>query len=130
MGIKLGEKIKERRIALGWSVPELAREVGINPNSVREWENGKSMPSERFRRVLLDVIGVDYYDESIIEGSLYLVVSNDEYALPVFVAQSLDELSEMTGKSKKHILQMISKGKHAKNPMYIVVEVEDDDLTF
>lgn len=130
MGIRLGEKIKERRLALGWSVPELARKVGINPNSVREWENGKATPSERFRRVLLDVIGVDYYDESIIEGSLYLVVSNDEYALPVFVAQSLDELSEMTGKSKKHILQMISHGKHAKNPMYIVVEVEDDDLLF
>lgn len=127
MGIRLGEKIKERRIALGWSVPDLARKVGINPNSVREWESGKITPSEKFRRVLLDVIGVDYYDESIIEGNLYVVVSNDEYALPVFVAQSLDELSEMTGKSKEHILQMISKGKHAKNPMYIVVEVEEND---
>ena len=127
MGIRLGEKIKERRIALGWSVPDLARKVGINPNSVREWERGDTSPSERFRRVLLDVIGVDYYDESIIEGNLYMVVSNDEYALPVFVAQSLDELSEMTGKPKEHILQMISKGKHAKNPMYIVVEVEEND---
>ncbi|MGN0133415.1 MAG: multiprotein-bridging factor 1 family protein [Anaerotignum sp.] len=127
MGIRLGEKIKERRIALGWSVPDLARKVGINPNSVRDWERGKITPSERFRRVLLDVIGVDYYDESIIEGNLYLVVSNDEYALPVFVAQSLDELSEMTGKSKKHILQMISKGKHEKNPMYIVVDVDEND---
>lgn len=127
MGIRLGEKIKERRLALGWSVPDLARRVGISPNSVREWESGKITPSERFRRVLLDAIGVDYYDESIIEGNLYVVVSNDEYALPVFVAQSLDELSEMTGKSKEHILQMISKGKHAKNPMYIVVEVEEND---
>lgn len=127
MGIRLGEKIKERRIALGWSVPDLARRVGINPNSVREWERGSATPSERFRRVLLDVIGVDYYDESIIEGDLYVVVSTDEYALPVFVAQSLDELSEMTGKSKEHILQMISKGKHAKNPMYIVVEVDEND---
>lgn len=127
MGIRLGKKIKERRLALGWSVLELARKVGINPNSVREWESGKATPSERFRRVLLDVIGIDYYDESIIEGKLYLVVSNDEYALPVFVAQSLDELSEMTGKPKEHILQMISQGKHARNPMYIVVEVEDEE---
>lgn len=127
MGTKFGEKIKERRIQRGWSISELSKMTGIHVSYIRKYEKGISLPNEKSRKIILEKLGIDYYDESIIEGKLYLVVSPDEYALPVFVAQSLDELSEMTGKPKKHILQMISKWKHVKNPIYMVVDVEEEE---
>ncbi len=40
----LGERIKEERERLGWSIPEFAAVAGAGKNTVIDWQNGKSSP--------------------------------------------------------------------------------------
>ena len=48
---------------------------------------------------------------------LYLMVTNDKYQLPVFVADSARELSRMSGVPANTIYCMMSKYKHGKMPV-------------
>lgn len=54
----LGERIKERRMELGVSQAELARQVGVKPQAVTQWESGatKSLRPENLLRTR-DVLG-------------------------------------------------------------------------
>jgi len=59
---------------------------------------------------------------------LYLKVTNDKFELPVAVADSVIELSEMIGihrRSLESIFCKIRKGKYG-NSMYKIVEVDDE----
>ena len=40
MSIVMGQRIKERREALGWSVEELADKIGVARQTVYKWEKG------------------------------------------------------------------------------------------
>lgn len=55
--------------------------------------------------------------------TLYMMLSRDEYELPVAVADSSKELSMMTGYSVNTILSSISHGYKR----FCKVEVEDDN---
>lgn len=62
--------------------------------------------------------------------TLYLKVTNDEYELPVAVADSLEELADMCGVKKESIIQMLSRVKHQKYlkwSCYRKVEIEEDE---
>lgn len=37
-----GAVVRRRRVALGLTVPQLAREAGVDPNTVRAWEKGET----------------------------------------------------------------------------------------
>ena len=59
---------------------------------------------------------------------LYLLVTQDEFELPLAVADSPAELARMTGAKKATIASTLSnfrKGKY-KRPQYREVEVDDD----
>lgn len=55
--------------------------------------------------------------------TLYMRVTNDEYELPVAVADTAKELAIMTGTNLNVVYSSISKGRKT----YKKVEVEDDD---
>lgn len=48
------EKVRWRviRAILGWDKQTMALNLGINPNTVRMWENGDSCPNAPSRKVL------------------------------------------------------------------------------
>ena len=61
---------------------------------------------------------------------LWIKVTNDEYELPVAVADSLEELAQMCGIKKESIIQMLSRVKHHKYlkwSCYRRVEIEEDE---
>ena len=58
---------------------------------------------------------------------LYIAVTKDKYELPVAVADSVGELSQMTGATKNSILSCISHGKRdGRHSQYHKVVDEDD----
>lgn len=60
---------------------------------------------------------------------LWMKVSEDEYELPLAVADSAEELSAMTGRTAGSIQAMVSKYKHGKKycGYWRTVEIEEDD---
>ena len=58
---------------------------------------------------------------------LYLMVTNDKYQLPLFVADTARELSKMCGVPANTIYCMMSKYKHGKIKFsrFICVEVDE-----
>lgn len=63
---------------------------------------------------------------------VYIAVTNDEFALPVVVAESIGELSALTGHSKNYLFHVISRPErncyvHGENTKIIKVKLEDDD---
>lgn len=44
----IGEKIKQRRLELGISLRELARECDIAPSTALGWETGRSVPRAKY----------------------------------------------------------------------------------
>ena len=59
---------------------------------------------------------------------LYLMVTSDEYELPIIVTDSVDELAEKTGRSKNTIQSEIShylSGRYKHSP-FRRIEFEDE----
>lgn len=55
--------------------------------------------------------------------NLYLITTHDEYEFPLFVADSIKELSEMSGVKPQTIAQSIAQGRKG----YYRVNVENED---
>ena len=60
-------------------------------------------------------------------NNVYMMVTNDEYELPLIVADTLDELAEKAGKKKTTISMCLYKYNAGKTSrcMYRRVEVEE-----
>ena len=64
---------------------------------------------------------------------LYMIVSKDEYELPLIVAESVNDIAVRIGKNVRDLYTCFSKGRNPKAKdhkyyrRYITVEVEDDD---
>lgn len=60
--------------------------------------------------------------------TLYMKVSQDEFELPLAVAVTVKELSEMTGKNYKDLNSIFSRIRNGKknSKIYKIVEVEED----
>lgn len=54
----LSNQISEARVAAGLSQSELARRLGIKPQSVQAWESGVSAPRARRLSQVAEVLGV------------------------------------------------------------------------
>lgn len=61
---------------------------------------------------------------------LYLMVTQDKYALPMAVADSISQLAKMQGIKARTISSYICKQtkKGFKYPKYIVIEVDEEEF--
>jgi DNA-binding XRE family transcriptional regulator len=50
--------ITEARHKRGWRPEQLAKKVGVSGSSVRFWESGMSVPTERNRRKIVHILGL------------------------------------------------------------------------
>lgn len=55
--------------------------------------------------------------------TLYMRVTNDEYELPVAIAETKKDLSRMLGLNDS----AVSKVMQYKSPLYVAVEVDNDE---
>lgn len=58
---------------------------------------------------------------------LWMKVTNDEYELPLAVAESAAELARMTGIKPESLYSIISRERHGKKRTYSYREVDIDD---
>ena len=58
----LGNRIKEIRLAFGWSQVELARRLNISKQTVSNWENGYAEPEEDLLPDIASFFGVKIRD--------------------------------------------------------------------
>lgn len=60
--------------------------------------------------------------------NIYMQVTNDQYELPLVVADSIGELARMTGHSKNTVASAISHGKKWKRgrSQWLKVTIEED----
>lgn len=62
------------------------------------------------------------------EKIVYIKVTNDEYELPEFVADSITELAKMTGTNLHNISSALSKTKHkGTKSSYKKVVIDDEE---
>lgn len=55
----LGETIRDRRLALGYSLGQLATKVSKTASSIRAWERGEAFPSEEESAALANALDLD-----------------------------------------------------------------------
>ena len=58
---------------------------------------------------------------------LWMKVTNDEYELPLAVADTMAELARMTGVKPESLYSIISRDRHGKKHSYSYREVEIND---
>ena len=65
--------------------------------------------------------------KAVKENVIWMMVTRDEYELPVLIADSLDEMAALTGKSKTTISSCAShqKSGRSKRSLYVRVEVDE-----
>jgi len=80
----VGERIREARLAHGWTHEELARRMNVNWRTVQRWQKGKPPRLQTLLR-LADVLGVP-------QG--YFVEGDDSLATLNELRVRLDELAE------------------------------------
>lgn len=55
--MNLGQEMKKRRLALGWSQQELALRAGVHPNSIVAYEKGNREPYLSSAVLILNAMG-------------------------------------------------------------------------
>lgn len=58
----MAQTIRDARKHKGWTQDRLAQETGTTRRNVIRWEMGENIPSPRYRRILREVLGVDFSD--------------------------------------------------------------------
>lgn len=81
---EVGRRIREARLAKGWTHEELARRMDVNWRTVQRWQKG-SLPRVATLIRLADVLGVP---------QAYLVESDDEHGMIENLRKKVDELAE------------------------------------
>lgn len=86
---EIGLKIREARLARGWTHEELARRMGVNWRTVQRWQKGRLPRVETLRRLaaVLDIPPATFLD---VEGEVTLSDLRDRLAE---VTARLDRLS-------------------------------------
>ena len=79
----VGERIREARLAHGWTHEELARRMNVNWRTVQRWQKGKP-PRLQTLLQLADVLGVP---------EAYFVESTDSLATLTELRERIDDLA-------------------------------------
>src|SRR5438876_10848017 len=53
------QQLKHQRKLKGWSQADLAEKVDSDPQTVRRWENGKTIPRPYHQQKLFEIFGMD-----------------------------------------------------------------------
>lgn len=96
MSNTLSERIKERRLLLGYNQPELAKVMNISKQTVSNWENGNRTPDAETLSKLSDLFSV----------SVDFLLGKTDIAAPPTV-DSLEP--ELTKKDEKDIEKTLNK---------------------
>lgn len=91
----MAKRIKQGRVALGYSLSELARKVGVSPQAVQQWEFGKTSPKGENLRKLSMVL--DFTPQFLQYGSSNITLNE-----PAF--ESLKDLEQALDSSHFHAL--------------------------
>lgn len=59
---KFGNKVRDRRLALGLTQLDIAKAVNVEQVAVSNWELGQNKPVRKYRKPLCDVLRLDYKD--------------------------------------------------------------------
>lgn len=61
---------------------------------------------------------------------IWMMVTQDEYELPLAIADSSDELARICGTSANSIRSTVAKARKGiiKNPSYVLVKVEEGEI--
>ena len=81
MAKRLADRIKELRLAKGWSQQEVARRTGIPKATYRYFERTGNVSLERFIR-LLEVLGIVSEIENLGKNALAPQVTMEEFMKP------------------------------------------------
>ena len=54
----LPERLLAKRRAMGWSIRETARQVGVDPTTWRDWERGKTILFRKHRELIARLLGL------------------------------------------------------------------------
>ena len=86
----IGKRIALLREQKGWNQSELAREMGVTPQSVQAWEAGKNVPRQQKMKKLAGVLGAtvgELMSDDAIEGDFQRITgqleSNVEQGPPI-----------------------------------------------
>jgi len=86
----IGKRIALLREQKGWNQSELAREMGVTPQSVQAWEAGKNVPRQQKMKKLAGVLGAtvgELMSDDAIEGEFQRITgqleSNVEQGPPI-----------------------------------------------
>jgi transcriptional regulator with XRE-family HTH domain len=96
-----GLRIREARLAHGWTHEELARRMGVNWRTVQRWQKGRLPRVETLRR-LAAVLNVP---------PSYLLESHDE---PVTLTELRDRLGELTQRLE-HLTNVVTSLAEARS---------------
>ncbi|MFW2488617.1 helix-turn-helix transcriptional regulator [Clostridium chromiireducens] len=96
MSNTLNERIKERRLLLGYNQPELAKIMNVSKQTVSNWENGNRTPDAETLSKLSDLFSVSVD---------YLLGKTDIVASPTVDGLDL----ELTKKDEKDIEKTLNK---------------------
>lgn len=72
----IGDRIKQLRIAKGWTQKELSDKCGISTNSIYKYENNLSMPRMPQTKAIAAALGITY--EGLMSGGESAPVTLDE----------------------------------------------------
>jgi DNA-binding XRE family transcriptional regulator len=56
----IGEHIKARRRALGWTIAKAAEELGVDPTAIFHWEHGGTILRREHRKLVAAFLGIDH----------------------------------------------------------------------
>src|SRR5438874_2646885 len=64
----LGQRIRQERERLGLSQKELAEQIGVQPQSINDWENDRHLPQPVSKRKLSEVLDVSIDELFMLQG--------------------------------------------------------------
>ena len=65
MDHRVGEIIRTARLAKGWTLEDVAAQVGVTKSAVSRWETGNAELSDERKRLLETVLGIDLSESAI-----------------------------------------------------------------
>ena len=82
-----GQRLRSFRLRAGLSVSQVARRLGVAESTYREWEYGRQIRGEPYRK-LADILGV----------SLSILLSEEGEAHPQTLIEDLNQLERLVHK--------------------------------
>ena len=108
---KIGEVIKERRLAKGWSKRTLAEKAGVSHSEVHRIENGERQnPSTPMLMAITDALGIPRDDALILAG--YKTGDND---IPMIERVFPDLKTPKQRETAQKIVDGLSRNSHLKD---------------